>query len=130
MNPISVTCATFHLEMSTLKDSALRNMLLMFVTCATFQLEMSALKKVASLNIPCMLVTDETSHLKISALKCVFPKNSRCRSVIRDVSQSPIGPCTPLAQLPSDERSRHAVIAWSSVHLSSGENTGVSASVL
>ena len=71
MNAISITCPTFHLEMSTLKDCALRNMLLMFVTCATFQLEMSALKKVASLNIPCMLVTDETSHFKISGLKCV-----------------------------------------------------------
>jgi len=73
MNAISITCATFHLEMSTLKDSALRNMLLMFVTCATFQLEMSVLKKVASLNIPCILVTDETSHFEISALKCVSP---------------------------------------------------------
>ena len=127
MNPISVTRATFHLEMSTLKDSALRNMLRMSVTCATFHSEMSALKKDASLNIPCMLATDETFHLEMSALKKGVSLKIPCMSTISEVSHFLIGPWSPLAQLPSDERSRHAVIAWLRSHLSSGKNIGVSA---
>ena len=122
MNPMSPTRATFHVEISTSKDTARRNMLLMSVTCATFHLEMSALKEVASLNIPRMLVTRETSHREISALQKLELKNNRCISVTRETSHSSIGPCSPLAQLQSGERSRHLPIAVDRATLLSGEN--------
>lgn len=126
MKFISVTRATFHVEISTLKDTAFWNIAFMFVTRATSHLEMSLSKEVAPLNIPCMSVTDETSHLEMSALKKGASLKIAYMSVIRDTSHSPIDPCSPLAQLPSDEKLRHFSIAWPRTHLSSGENNWVS----
>merc|ERR1712051_1010791 len=72
-----VTWDTSQLEMSPLK--ALRwNIICMSVTRATFQVEMSPLKAAAKANILFMLVTWDTSQLEMSPLKATVQANMLC----------------------------------------------------
>ena len=105
-----VTFDTSHLEMSMLKDCALKNIVSMLVTRDTFHLEMSALKDCALENILYMLTTLDTSHLEMSVLKDFALSNIDSMLVTRDTSHSPIGP-RPFAHSPTDEASKHVSTA-------------------
>ena len=71
-----------------------------------------------------MSVTCATSHCEMSPLKLVIA-NKWLISVTLDTSHSPIGPCTPVEQSPSEERRRHARTDFKSSNLDCGANTEI-----
>ena len=95
----------------------------MSVTRATFHVEMSPLKAAVQANIWLMSVTWDTSQLEMSPLKAVFKANKRLMSVTRDTSHVPIGPCGPMEQ--SSDSLRHSSTASLSSCRVFGENTVV-----
>ena len=73
----------------------------MLMTFDTSHLEISTLKDDAPRNIPNVFVTLDTSHCDTSALNDVAPANMRAMLVTRETSQFPIGPFGPLEQSPT-----------------------------
>jgi len=82
-----VTDDTSQLEISLLKEGALKNSAFMVVTDETSQPEIPLLKAFASINILYILVTTDTSHLEISPLKTDAVLNISCMLVTDDTSQ-------------------------------------------
>ena len=69
-------------------------------------------------------MTFATFQLEISASKASSSKNISAMSSTPDTSHPPIGPCGPVEQLPSGERSVHLPTKTLSSTLERGGNTG------
>ena len=72
------------------------------VTLDRSHLEISPLNTFVPANVWLMAVTRDTSHLEMSPLNDVEARNMLDMSVIEETSQPPIGPCAPLAQVPTE----------------------------
>ena len=103
------------------------NILLISVTDDTSHADRSWLKVITLLNILLISVTDDTSHADRSWLKCQVCLNMLCISVTADTSHDAIGPCEPLEQSPTGDRSMHALIAPLSSVLFRGANAAAKA---
>ena len=83
----------------------------------------SPFKSVACPNMISMLVTLDASHFEMSLLNNFALTNKPYMSVTPDTYHSPIGPCEPLEQSPSGDKSKHKSTALLSSSLDCVEKT-------